>query len=73
MNFEKPASMQKCEKDNSLIIQASDMCSKNLKLRLEPRLSMVFKRIRLPAIPQLSEENVFENDTSGQTSRIVLP
>lgn len=44
------------------MIQASDSYSNNLKLRLDPRLSIAFKYIRHATIPQLHKENVFEND-----------
>lgn len=70
---EKSASMQKFKKDNSLIIQTSGMCSNNLKLRLEPRLSVSFNYIRHPTIPHLHKEIFFENYTNGQKSRTVLP
>lgn len=68
---EKCVSMQKFRKEYSLMIQASNRYSNNLKLRLDPRLSMAFKYIRHPTIPQLRKENVFENDTGIQTSRTV--
>lgn len=68
---EKPASMQKFKKDNSLIFQASNMRSNNLKLRLQPRLSVALKHIRHPTIPHLHKENVFENDTNDPTLTVL--
>lgn len=58
---DKCASMQKFKKESSLMIQDSDRYSNNLKLRLDPRLSMAFKHIRHLTIPQLHKEDVFEN------------
>lgn len=43
---EKCASMQKFRKDYSLMIQASDRYSNNLKLRLDPRITMAFEHMR---------------------------
>lgn len=68
---DKCASMQKFRKDYSLMMQASDRYSNNLKLRLDPRLTMAFKHMRHQTIPQLHKENVFENDADIQTSRTV--
>lgn len=60
---EKCASMQKFRKNYSLMIQASDRYSNNLKLRLDPRITMAFENMRHQTTPQLHKENVFENDT----------
>lgn len=63
---DKCVSMQKFRKEYSLMIQGPDRYSNNLKLRLDPRLSMAFKHIRHPAIPQLHKEDVFENEADIQ-------
>lgn len=64
----KPANHQKFKKGNILIIQASNTCSNNFKLRLEPRQSMAFKHIRHPTIPHLHKKNVSENVTNIKNS-----
>lgn len=67
---EKCASMQKFRKDYSLMIQASDRYSNNLKLRLDPRITMAFEHMRHQITPQLHKENVFENDTDTKCQEL---
>lgn len=63
---DKCVSMKKFRKEYCPMIQDSDRYSNNLKLRLDPRLSMAFKNIRHPTIPQLHKEDVFENEADIQ-------
>lgn len=62
--WKKTANHQKFKKGNIQIIQASNVCSNNFKLRLEPRQSVAFKHIRHPTTPNLHNKNTSENVTN---------